>query len=166
MIIAAFFVADMSSVMAAPASEVPVALRAAIFSKILQSTPKLHEQGIRLLTVFDSDQLPHIPALRTAFEELGISAKFVAVENLDTELTWATAVYVFSLQRSKNIGEITRSKGLLSLSSHKVAVTSGQISVGVILNKNRPQIVVHLPKLRSEGYDLPAKLLKLAIIFR
>ena len=56
--------------------------------------------------------------------------------------------------------------GILSISGVPSFADSGYVSVSIGEQDNRPQIIVNLSRLKSEGHQLSAELLKLARVIQ
>jgi hypothetical protein len=63
------------------------------------------------------------------------------------------------------LSQATRKQGALTFSSDEPSVRAG-LSVGLVVRRDRPALLVNLPAAKAEGADLSSDLLRLAEVIR
>ena len=116
----------------------------------------------RAIERYRHDSLDPLPVTTTevAFESLKSLER--TLRESHTDLLYVTPGLGSKLP---GIGAITRKLGILSITGSRRFVEHG-LAVGLGRQGDRPRICVNLTALRSEGHDLPAKVLRLCQVYR
>lgn len=171
---------------AAQEMPVPVETQAPIFLKVTTFEKRIadakgrdfvlgvvFQSGYRL-SVAVKEKFMDIAGREASSGPAGRSLKIVPLdldgkESLDAMIRRAgvAALYVAPL-RAFDVAEIagvTRRAGVLSLTGVPAYVEAG-LSITLMLNQDRPRIVVNLVAARAEGAELAAALMNLATVFQ
>jgi len=165
---------------------VPVEVQAPIFLKVVTFEKRIadakgqdfvlgvvYQSGYRL-SVAVKDRFVDFAGREAANGPAGRLLRIVPLdldgkESLDAMIRRAgvAALYVAPL-RAFDVAEIaavTRRNGVLSLTGVPAYVEAG-LSITLMLNQDRPRIVVNLAAARAEGAELAAALMNLATVFQ
>jgi hypothetical protein len=143
-----------------------------MFKRIFSYDKHLRDsERIIVIVVGTTRRGPDVVAAVQSFRENGMFPAAVTVDMLSDTLTStleraSTAVYVLPGVDYDAVAEFVATQGFLSVSGIPSLAEQGQVSVSVDLAAGRPQVVVNMPRLKSEGHELSAELLKLARIIR
>ena len=132
------------------AQDIPANLQAALFKKIFSFDKTLSAKGnIDVAVIGDGADI-----MVSAFKGIGVNAK--------TENQVPGGVSVVYLM-SGGISKIqTTAKGILFISGSQAYVEGGKVSIGLGIEGGKPKIIVNMGKLKAEGQELSADLLKIA----
>jgi TonB family protein len=143
------------------AQAVPAGEQAAMFGRIFGYDRAL-SAPVTVLVVHPAGAAAQAGELVAAFSAAGITASPVAAGDLAARLGEAAVVYFLPGTTSAEAARLVSGARLLSLAGDVRAVEEGRASVGLAAAGGRTEIVVNLPRLREEGHELSAQLLKLA----
>ncbi len=147
---------------------VPIAMQAAIFSKVLKYDQTLEQRGgdHRVVVATNGNDAEEARKLVQALESLKLDVSVVDSTGLAAKLRGASAVYVFPNAWSPRLSALCNEHKVLSLSGVEQDATNGRVSVALAVVDDKPRIIVHLPKSKAEGHHLSSRLLKLAEVIR
>ena len=136
------------------------------YDKLLRTSEK-----IIVLIVGQSRDGADVEAVAAAFRSEGMYPAVVPIEGLNDDVTAtlspkAAVFYVMPDVDYTAVKELAAKKGFLTVSGLPSLVESGHVSVSVDLVGSRPQVVVNMPRLATEGHELSSDLLKLARVIR
>jgi hypothetical protein len=144
----------------------PPRVQASLFKRIFAYDPVLHAKP-RLSVVVLHGRLTAAQAgeVAEAFEAEGFAVAQCEIDHVPAALDEATVLYALPDVPAHALGELARSRRLLTVSGDGDAVQRGDVSVALRRSATgQPEIVVHRPRLASEGHELSARLLKLATV--
>lgn len=141
---------------------------APVFKKLLDydRTASGRKGAYVVLVVHDGDPA-EANEIIAEFRKVGVAAISAPVPQLPSLVGRAAAAFVTQGAARPEVLLMLEQAQVLTLSSHAALVTGGQVSLGVARgNSGRPEIVVHLARLKREGHQLPASVLQLARVVR
>lgn len=146
---------------------VPGELQSAMFKKIFSYDRAL--QGAGEITVFilgaeKEDQA--VQDLVKAFKRDGAFPAVLGFIPLEGPLSPTSVVYVFPDADHSVVKQVCSESGVLTISGVPSLVEQGHAAIGVGENGGKAEIIVNLPRLKEEGHDLSAQLLKLARVIQ
>jgi len=161
------------SVAAAPAAraadegDIPAALQAAIFAKVLSYDRSLEGSGpARVLVAHRGSPGPKVEELVRAFAAGGIDARSCRADQLPP-LDGRTVVYVTEGAESEDLRAATARGGSLSISGTTRLARDGEVSVALFRKPDgRTGIAIHLGRARAERHEFTSYLLGFATIWR
>lgn len=146
---------------------VPTNLQVAIFEKIFSYDKTLQSNGDwRVVVVYENDPGALRNEVVAGFQGVGIPARAVKVDRLDTEIGGAAAAYVLPGVSSALVKELCAENGVLSISGLPSLAEEGDVSISIGTKGRKPQIIIHMGRVRAEGHELSAEILKLAKLIR
>jgi hypothetical protein len=146
--------------------------QSSMFKRIFSYDKHLRESDkIVVLVVAVDASNEDAQSVASVFRAKGLFPAVVSVSSLNDDLTAtlsseSTVVYVVEGVDYDSVTSFAESKGFLTISGLPSLAEEGHVSVAVGVHGNRPEIVVNLPRLGTEGHELSAELLKLARIVR
>jgi hypothetical protein len=107
----------------------------------------------------------------SVFRDKGFFPAVVTASDLSDDLVAtltpnSTVVYVMPGVAYDTVKAFAASKGFLSISGIPSLAEAGHVSVSVDVAGERPEIVVNLARLQTEGHELSSELLNLARVIR
>jgi YfiR/HmsC-like len=147
---------------------VPPTLQATLFKKIFAYDPALQAPGgVRVVVVYTGASTAVVSQVVAAFSELGIPATAVDVRDAETALASATVLYLAEGNGMQAVLAKAAARKLLSISGIASLAERGEVAVGLGKSSSgRPEIVVHRGRLKREGHELSANLLRLARVIQ
>ena len=146
-------------------AQLPPALQAALLAKIFQLDKTIQTKGMDnavLVLVETPSSKKIIKEVAKAVRPLRITTKIVSASELN-KVKKASAVYIPSDAPLDVVSAFCKTKGALSISMKPAHAVSGKVAIAIGLRSDkRPEIVVNLPRAKSEGHVLSSALLKLA----
>lgn len=152
----------------ASAQEMPVPpqLQAALFKKIFDYDRTLSEQSsVRVAVVHGGDDAVAV-MVANAFQNDGVDAVVVSRDDVTEEITEASVVYMTPGFDTGALAALCTQYGVLSVSGVPELAVSGQVAVGIGTRDQKPEILVHLKRVKAEGHEFSAELLSLARVIR
>ncbi len=146
-------------------SKVPPALQAALLKKVLTFDSLLEGTTPRIAVVYGTEAVSVVDALVAAFTSMGLQAKPVRV----SAFAASSDVNVAYLMPSAVLAETTEHCAAikaLSVSPDAQTTVDGKTTLGFDLADGRPQLVVHLARMRAEGHAISSSVLALARVIR
>lgn len=142
------------------AMPVPAKFQALLFKRIFAYERVLKTQpSVRVLLASDSRAASE---LQREFEAVGVSAHLLAPDELRAQLSPDTVLFLF-LDSAPALRELALERKVLCISGSPALVLEGKASIGVDRKPDgKPQILVHLKRLKAEGHELSADVLRLA----
>ena len=145
---------------------VPLDLQAALFKKIFEYDRTLQDRGAVLVAVVGPPDSPVSDEVVSAFSAAGLSAERIDPSSLEKRLLDVAVVYVTPGLDFGFLTSFCEKNGLLSISGVPEFVARGDVAIGVGIKDQKPEIVVHLRRVKAEGHDLAAGLLEVARVIR
>lgn len=144
----------------------PPRVQASLFKRIFAYDPVLHAKPrLSVLVLHGRLTAAHAGELVEAFEAESFAVAQCEIGKAPAALDDATVLYVLPDVPVNLVAELARSRRLLTVSGDAEAAERGHVSVALRRTAGgQPEIVVHLPRLASEGHELSARLLKLATV--
>lgn len=145
---------------------VPPDLQAALFKKIFDYDRTLASGDVvHVLVVHGGDDSVATP-VASAFRGGGLDAEVVPVAELDTRIAPSSVVYVTPGTDTGLLEAFCTQNGVLSVSGVPELAVDGRVAVGIGTRDQKPEILVHLKRVKAEGHELAAELLNLARVIR
>jgi hypothetical protein len=145
----------------APGAEVPLKLQAALFNKIFAYDPALKAGAPRVLVVHPEGGAARAKSVVAAFHEAGVIATAAPVSEAAVQLGSVTVLY--ALDGAQPVLGLAAQKKVLCISGTGRLAERGDVAVGLAASAaGKPEIIVHRTRLRAEGHELSANLLRLA----
>jgi hypothetical protein len=136
----------------------PAKLQAALFRKILAYDRALAGGQAKVAVVSGGDD-GAAGEMVSAFKDAGVDAALVKPGEL--EKSASNAVYAMQGAPAGKVSAACAKLKALSLAGEAAGVESGTVAVGLVAGDDgRPEIVVHLARVKQEGHELAAELLK------
>ena len=139
---------------------VPVELQAEIFKRIFSYDKTL--SGRLEITVFVVGEAVEKEKILQAFRSVGVNSLPVSTESLSSQSSKPQAVYLLPGVEPAAVGRFCSDNRALSISGVPSLAGDGSVAVSIGTADNRPQIIVNMSRLKTEGHELSAQLLKLA----
>jgi hypothetical protein len=142
----------------------PAKMQAALFKKILAYDRKLADRPARV-GVFSGSDEDAAAEMVDAFRQVGLQAAKVKAADLDRPAPAFDVLYQMPGSATGRLGGACVRLSLLSLAGEAAPADAGSVSVGLgTRDDGRPEIVIHLARVKQEGHEFPAELLRLARI--
>jgi hypothetical protein len=156
---------------AAGQSSMPVPPRhqMAIFKRVFQYDRTLAGRGpVRVLVVHDGGNgLGDVHDLLASFEWAGIEAAPVHYSQLATRIEGTAVAYVLPGVPPAAYLDRFAERAVLSISGVPALAQRGNVSIALgTRGDGKPEIIVHLGRLKTEKHDISAELLKVARIIQ
>jgi len=165
-IAAGTFVLGLAAFVHAGEMPVPPELQAALFKKIFDYDRSLSAgDSVVVLVVHGSDDSV-AGSVASAFRGGGINAEVVPVAQLENRIATASVVYVTPGTDAEALESLCTEHGVLSVSGVPELAVRGHVAVGIGTHDQKPEILVHLKRVKAERHELAAELLNLARVIR
>ena len=146
---------------------VPPELQAAVLRKVFNYDRTLKGyRPINVLVVHGPAESSVAEELVAAFEETGVSSSAIAPADLPRRIQGAAVVYVAAGVDAATVEALCAANGVLSVTGLPELVLTGKVAIAVGLPGKRPEILVHLKRLKDEKHDIAVSLLNLARVIR
>jgi hypothetical protein len=148
----------------AEAVTVPAKLQAVLFKKIFAYDTALQGVGeVKVLVVYPAGGAEEARRLTGAFGEAGLTASAAEVHDATARLGGARVVYLLPGAEAALAHAAAAGKQVLSVAGLPALAERGAVSVALGQGADgKPEIVVNRTRLKAEGHDLSANLLRLA----
>jgi hypothetical protein len=142
------------------AMPVPAKFQAVLFKRIFAYERVLKAQPeVRVLLASDSAAASE---LQREFEAVGVGAHVLAPDEGRVSLDAGTVLFLFP-DTPVALREQALKRKVLCISGYPALVLEGKASIGVDKKADgKPQILVHLRRLKAEGHELSSDVLRLA----
>jgi YfiR/HmsC-like len=162
-------IAALALLVASPArggEALPAQVQASVFRRIFAYDPALREvPRVKVLVVHGRLSAARAADVAAAFEAEGISATAVDVEVAGAVADGAAVLYALADVPAEPLAELARGRRLLTISGDADSAEKGRVAVALRRRAGgQPEILVHLPRLATDGHELSARLLKLATV--
>jgi hypothetical protein len=146
---------------------VPTNLQVALLKKIFDYDRTLPTQrAVRVAVVHEGPEGASTRELVKEFRNGGVEATALPVGSLEGSLGSIDVLYVSpGVDPGLVQGWCVRQR-VLSVSGLPDLATTGKVSVGIGLKDQKPEILVHIRRVKSEGHELASGLLNLATVIR
>jgi hypothetical protein len=146
---------------------VPAGLQVALLKKIFEYDRTLSStDGVVLALVHQEPESPLTRELLKEFQAGGIRAQAIPEGELGASVASAHVLYVMPGVDTGPVQAWCERNKVLSVSGLPELVSAGKVAVGIGLKDQKPEILVHIRRVKSEGHDLAAALLNLATVIR
>jgi hypothetical protein len=143
---------------------VPPELQVAIFKKVFSYDKTIPNGAPKMLVAFTDTSAAIKDQVVKAFKDSGVIVTAAKADQLSGSVDGVNVLYI--TPGVAGAKQICQKKGILSITGSPSLVESGEVSIGLSVQDNRPKIVVHMGQLKAEGHDLSANLLQLAKIIQ
>lgn len=162
-------------ILAAPAmakTPVDAEQQSSMFKRIFSYDKSLRDSDKIVVLVVAADPSDGtVKDIEKVFKKSGLQPAVMPVSSLNDELAStlspeSTVVYVVEGIDYASVKDFAAAKGFLTISGMPSLAMLGHVSVSVDLVGTRPEVVVNIPRLETEGHELSSELLKLARVVR
>ncbi len=143
---------------------VPPELQVAIFKKVFNYDKSIQVGAVKMLVAFTDTTAGVKDQVVKAFKDSGVPVSAAKADQLAGALEGVNVLYI--TPGVPGAKQICQKNGILSITGSPSLVESGEASVGLSVQENKPKIVVNLGRLKAEGHDMSANLLQLAKIIQ
>ena len=143
---------------------VPPELQVAIFKKVFNYDKTIQGGSPKMLVAFTDNSAAIKDQVVKAFKDSGVVVSAAKADQLAGSVEGINVLYI--TPGVSGTKQICQKNGILSITGSPSLVESGEASVGLSVQDNKPKIVVHMGQLKAEGHDLSANLLQLAKIIQ
>ena len=143
---------------------IPAELQVALFKKVFIYDKTIQGGEPKMLVAFTDASAGVKDQVIKAFKDSGVSVSAVKADQLPGAIGGINVVYV--TPGVSGVKQICQKNGILSITGVPSLVESGEVSVGISVQDNKPKIIVHLKQLKAEGHELSANLLQLAKVIQ
>ena len=147
------------------AADVPVKLQTIFFKKIFLYDRTLSGKSLKVVVAY-ADENAEADELAQAFRDLGIEATAVKASNLAGTLGGISAVYLLPHAVSPSVRETVAAAKVLSLGGVAAQAEKGDVGVALSSKDGKPEIVVNVATVQSQGHELSSDLLNLARVIK
>ncbi len=146
--------------------------QSSMFKSIFSYDKHLRESDKIVVLVFSADPSGSAAqGVATVLRESGLFPAVVSPSNLSDSLAATLSpeeavVYIMEGTDYAPIKAFAAAMGFLTIAGLPSLAEAGHVSVSVDMNGNRPEVVVNMPRLETEGHEFSAELLKLARVIR
>lgn len=145
----------------------PPAVQATTFAKILSFDRALDKSKTRILLIHDlSTGKDQAAVLQQAFTAAGLAAEAVPVGNARNRLEPGVVAYLLPGTVSSLLLDSAAAAHVLTIAGDPSLAEQGKVSVGLGMRGDKPDIVVNLGRVATEGHDFAAQLLSFARVIR
>jgi len=143
---------------------VPPELQVAIFKKVFNYDKSIQVGAVKMLVVFTDTSAGIKDQVVKAFKDSGVPVTAAKADQMSGSLEGINVLYI--APGVSGAKQVCQKNGILSITGNPSLVESGEASVGLSVQDNKPKIVVNLGRLKAEGHDMSANLLQLAKIIQ
>lgn len=166
-LLASLLVAVLGATVAHAQAAAPPAVQATTFAKILSFDRALDRSKLRILLIHDlATGKDQAAVLQQAFAAAGINAEPVPVGNARTRLEAGVVAYLLPGTTSSLLLDSAAAAHVLTIAGDPALAEQGKVSVGLGMRGDKPDIVVNLARVATEGHDFAAQLLSFARVIR
>lgn len=149
--------------------EMPVAAnqQGEVFKKVFSFDRTLADrEDVELLIVYQGQPTGVIGDVMASFQQAGIVASTTSGTDLPSRIDRAAVVYFAPGVDVDAFSALCAQNQVLTISGVPSFAEDGHVAIGVDLRDGRPEIVVHMARLKSEGHEFSSELLRLSRIIR
>ena len=155
-----------SAEMSDPARQSDMFKRIFSYDKHLRGAAK-----IVVIIVGETRGDPEVDKVAAVFREKGLFPAVITVGDLGDDLTptltrESAVLYVMPGIAYDTVKQFAEKKRFLSISGVSTLAEAGHVAVSVGVQGGKPEIVVNMPRLTTEGHELSSELLNLARVIR
>ena len=121
---------------------------------------------LQLFVVYTGDPSGDIGDIVWAFQEVGLNPSATSDVELPDKITPASVVYLAPGVDTAGVKTICEANRVLTISGMPKLAEKGEVSIGLGTRDNKPEIVVHLDRVKAEGHELSSELLRLSRVIR
>jgi hypothetical protein len=145
---------------------VPSVLQAALFNRIFRYDKSLRPP-LKLLILYTREFVDMAGELQKLFEKTPQTAEILPIGEFSRHSSGVSVVYVLAKSVPSAVQEFCVREAVLSVSPIPSLAEGGEVSVAVGLKEDRKsEIVVHMPRVKSERQDIQMPLLSVARLIR
>lgn len=138
-----------------------------IFTRVFSFDRTLAERdAIELLVVYDGTPTGLVGDVLSSFQRAGIVASTASASDLPARIHEASVVYFMPGVDAEALSGLCADTKVLTISGMPALTEEGTVAVGVDWRDERPEVVVHLGRLKAEGHDISSELLRLSRVIR
>jgi hypothetical protein len=146
---------------------IPGEIQAPLFKKIFSYDKSLQETSEVIVFLLGSeDDEPSMIEMLKAFQGVCLVPTMVSASVLEEGVSPNTVIYLMPGADMEQIARFCADNGILSISGVPPLAEQGHVSISIDDNRGRPEIVVNLQRLKTEGHTLAADVLKLARVIQ
>jgi hypothetical protein len=145
---------------------VPPALQVALFNKIFQYDTTLRPP-FEVLILYAKEFVDMAGDVQAMFEKTGQATRILPVGDFEGRSSQAAVICVLARSLPSAVQDFCVRSHVFSVSPITSLAERGEVSVAIGLKEDRTaELVVHLPRSKSEGQNLQMALLALARVIR
>ncbi len=146
---------------------VPTSLQVALLKKIFEYDRTLPTQrSVRVAVVHEGTEGASTREIVKEFRDGGVEATALPVGALEASLGSIDVLYLAPGVDPGLVQGWCARERVLSVSGLPELATTGKVSVGIGLKDQKPEILVHIRRVKAEGHELSSGLLSLATVIR
>lgn len=140
-------------------------VQAIMFSKMFSYITLYEKAKPKILVVYEKTD-KSASVMSEAFQREGIESTIAQVELLPDIINNYSVLYLTNGISISKIKKYLKGAHVLTLSGNPELVESGEASISVGLDKNKPKIVINYPQMQKEYCQVSAELFNLAKVIR
>jgi len=145
---------------------VPSVLQVALFNRIFRYDNSLRRR-LKVLILYTGEFVDMAGEVQKLFEKAAQIVEVLPLREFPQHSSGVSVVYILAQSVPSGVQEFCVREAALSVSPIPSLAERGEVSLAIGLKKDRKsEIVVHLPRAKSETQDLQMPLLSLARVIR
>jgi len=140
-------------------------VQAIMFSKMFSYISLYEKSKPKILVVYEKTD-NSASVMSEAFEREGIESTIAEVELLPDLINKYSVIYLTKGLSISKLKKYLKGTHILTLSGDPDDVLSGEASISVGLEKNKPKIIINYAQLQRESCQISAELFNLALVIR
>ena len=146
-------------------SPIPTPLQTALYRKIFSFNRTFGKTALTIWVVYLDKQLEG-PAneLASQFSARELKTRTLSLAQFKGQSDAPGVIYILSEAPMREVEAFCELRSVLSVASNPALVRSKNATVSLGIRSGQPEILVNLSRMRAEGQDLSADLLRLATV--
>lgn len=141
------------------------AVQAIMFSKMFSYISLYEKAKPKILVVYEKTD-KSASVISNAFEREGIESTIAEVSLIPDLINNYSVIYLTKGLSASKLKKALKGSHILTISGDPDVVISGEASISVGLEKNKPKIILNYPHVQKEYCQVSAELFNLAIVIR
>jgi hypothetical protein len=138
-----------------------------IFKRVISFDRTLADRDhIEVLVVYQGAPTGLVGDVLSSLQGAGFVASTASTDALPTLINEASVVYFVPGANTAALSTLCADNKVLTISGMPSLTEAGTVAVGIGVRDDRPEIVVHLGRLKAEGHELSSELLRLSRVIR
>lgn len=140
-------------------------VQAILFSKMFSYINLFEKAKPKILVIYEKTD-KSASVISEAFEREGIESTIAETELVPDLINNYSVIYLTKGLTLSKVKKYLKGEHVLTLSGDPDLVLSGEASISVGLEKNKPKIIINYSQLQKEYCQISAELFNLAIVIR